>query len=216
MRDLCRAAASSLGVDGASVIATSGLVAREPLGASDGVVAQLEVQFTTGDGPGVEDFAFGAPVLIPDLESAAARWPVFVPAAVAAGARALFAIPLQAGAIQVGVLFAYRSQPGPLSVAQLADALVLADIALQMMLNTAAGISGSPGYRLLGGLSDRRAEVYQAAGMISVQLGVDLEEAMVRLRAHAFASGATLSDLTDDVVNRRLRLDPDRGSGPEA
>ena len=214
---LCRAAVRCLGVDGASVIATCGLLVRVPLGASDGLCAQLEeLQFSTGDGPGVEDFAFGMPVLIPDLESAVARWPVFVPAAVAAGAQALFAVPLQAGAIQVGVLSMYRSQPGSLTIAQVADALVLADITLHIVLDAAAGISASPDYRPLDGLSDRRAEVHQAAGMISVQLGVDLGEALVRLRAHAFAGGASLADVADDVVNRRLRLDPDRGSGLEA
>jgi ANTAR domain len=214
---LCRAAVRCLGVDGASVIATSGLVAREPLFASDGLSAQLEeLQFTTGEGPGAEDFAFGAPMLLPDLERAVARWPIFASAAMTAGARALFAVPLQAGAIQVGVLSIYRSRPGPLAVGQLADALVFADIALQMVLDAAAGISGSPDYRPLDDLSDRRAEVYQATGMISVQLGVDLEEAFVRLRAHAFASGTGLGDAADDVVNRRLRLDPDRESGPEA
>ncbi len=214
---LCRAAVRSLGVDGAGVIATSGPMAREPLFASDGLSAQLEeLQFTTGEGPGAADFAFGAPMLIPDLESTAARWPIFAPAAVTAGARALFAVPLQAGAIRVGVLSTYRSRPGPLTPAQLADVLVFADIALQMVLDAAAGISGSPDYRPLDGLSDRRAEVYQAVGMISVQLGVDLEEAFVRLRAHAFASGAALGDAAGDVVNRRLRLEPDPGSGPEA
>jgi GAF domain-containing protein len=214
---LCRAAVSCLGVDGASVTATSNMVAREPLFASDELSAQLEeLQFTTGEGPGAEDLEFGAPLLIPDLDSVAARWPIFAPAAVMAGARALFVVPLQAGAIQVGVLAAYRSRPGPLAVTQLADALVLAEIALQMVLDAAAGISRSPDYQPLEGLSDRRAEVYQAVGMISVQLGVDLEEAFVRLRAHAFADGAALGDAADDVVNRRLRLDPDRGSGPEA
>ncbi len=208
---LCRAAVPCLGVDGASVIATSGMVAREPLFASDGLSAQLEeLQFTTGEGPGAQDLEFGAPLLVPDLESMTARWPIFVPAAVTAGARALFAVPLQAGAIQVGVLSAYRARPGPLAITQLADALVLADIALQMVLDAAAGISGSPDYRPLDGLSDRRAEVYQAVGMISVQLEVDLEEAFVRLRAHAFASGSALGDAADDVVNRRLRLEPDR------
>ncbi len=208
---LCRAAVPCLGVDGASVIATSGMVAREPLFASDGLSAQLEeLQFTTGEGPGAQDLEFGAPLLVPDLESVTARWPIFVPAAVTAGARALFAVPLQAGAIQVGVLSAYRARPGPLAITQLADALVLADIALQLVLDAAAGISGSPDYRPLDGLSDRRAEVYQAVGMISAQLEVDLEEAFVRLRAHAFVSGSALGDTADDVVNRRLRLEPDQ------
>ena len=145
----------------------------------------------------------------PDLDAVAARWPGFAPAAVAEGARAMFALPLQAGAIRVGVLSLYRAQPGPLTPAELADVLVFADVALHMVLDSAAGITGSPEYRPLEGLSDKRAEVYQAMGMISVQLGVYLEEAFVRLRAHAFAGGAALGDTASDVVNRKLRLDPD-------
>lgn len=110
----------------------------------------------------------------------------------------------------------YRSQPGSLTAAQLADGLVLANIALQIVLDAAAGISASPDCPPLEGLSDRRAEVHQAAGMISVQLGVELAEALVRLRAYAFASSASLGDVADDVVNRRLRLDSDQPSGLEA
>jgi hypothetical protein len=211
---LCRAAVRWLRVDGAGVTMTSGLVVHEPLYASDALSARLEeLQFTMGEGPGAEDFAFGSPVLIPDLDAVAARWPGFVPAAVAEGARAMFALPLQAGAIRVGVLSLYRAQPGPLTPAELADVLVFADVALHMVLDSAAGITGSPEYRPLPGLSDKRAEVYQAIGMISVQLGVDLEEAFVRLRAHAFAGGAALGDTANDVVNRKLRLDPDPDSG---
>ena len=100
-------------------------------------------------------------------------------------------------------------------VEDLADVLVFADIALRMVLDSAAGISGSPGYRPLDGLSDSRAEVYQAAGMISVQLGVSLEEAFVRLRAHAFAAGMPLDDIADDVVTRLLRFEPEPGPGTQ-
>jgi hypothetical protein len=212
---LCRAAAARLAVDGASVTAMSGPAVSEPLSATDELSAQLEeLLFTTGEGPGVEDFRFGSPMLLPDLEPLTERWPGFVPAAVAAGARALFAFPLQAGAIRVGVLSLYRGQPGPLTPQQLADALVFADIALQLLLDSSAGISGSTGYRPLDGPSDSRAEVYQATGMISVQLGVSLEEAFVRLRAHAFAAGTRLDDVAGDVVSRRLRFDPDPDPEP--
>jgi hypothetical protein len=205
---VCNAAARRLGVDGASVTAMSGVL-REPLFASDEVSAVLEeLQFTTGEGPGSGEFWLGSPVLIADLESAAERWPGFVAAALAAGARAMFALPLQAGAIRVGILSLYRALPGVLSAGELADALVLADMALQLLLDAASGISGSRDYRPLDGLSDRRAVVYQATGMISVQLGVSLEEALVRLRAHAFGSGMALRDLAAEVVARRLRLDP--------
>ena len=175
----------------------------EPLSATDELSARLEeLLLTTGEGPGADDFMFGSPMLIPDLAPVTERWPGFAPAAVAAGARALFAFPLQAGAIRAGVLSLYRARPGPLTPAQLADALVFADIALQLLLDSYAGISGSAGYRPLDGLSDSRAEVYQATGMISVQLGVSLEEAFVRLRAHAFAVSTSLGGVADDRVPR--------------
>src|SRR5580692_4024044 len=207
---LCRAAASRLAVDGASVTAVNGPAVREPLSATGELSARLEeLLFTTGEGPGAEDFMFGSPMLIPDLAPVTERWPGFAPAAVAAGARALFAFPLQAGAIRAGVLLLYRARPGPLTSQQLADALVFADIALQLVLDFSAGISGSADYRPLDGLSAGRAEVYQATGMISVQLGVSLEEAFVRLRAHAFAAGTPLDVVADDVVSRTLRFDPD-------
>ncbi len=205
---LCRAAVRWLGVDGAAVTATGGLMAREPLSASDELSARLEeLQFMMGEGPAAEDFAFGSPMLIPDLQSVVARWPAFAPTAVSAGARAMFVLPLQAGAIRSGVLSLYRALPGPLMPDELADVLVFADIALQMVLDAAAGISGAPEYRPLDGLSGRRAEVHQATGMISVQLDVSLEEAFVRLRAYAYASSAALGDIADDVVSRKLRLD---------
>ena len=211
---LCRAAVSRLAVDGASVTAVNGPAVREPLSATGELSARLEeLLFTTGEGPGVEDFMFGSPMLIPDLELVAERWPGFVPVAVAAGARALFAFPLQAGAIRVGVLSLYRAEPGPLTPQQLADALVFADIALQLLLDSASGISGLAGYQPPDGLSGSRAEVYQATGMISVQLGVSLEEALVRLRAHAFAASTPLDDIAGDVVSRLLRFDPDPDHG---
>jgi hypothetical protein len=211
---VCTAAARNLGVDGASVTLVSGVLAGEPLFASDELSARLEeLQFTTGEGPGADEFWLGSPVLIADLDSAVARWPGFVPEAIAAGARAMFVLPLQAGAIRVGVLSLYRAVPGPLPAGELADVLVLADITLQLLLDAASGISGSPGYRPLTGLSDRRAVVHQATGMISVQLGVSIEEALARLRAHAFAASAAVGDVAGDVVSRRLRFNPELEAG---
>jgi hypothetical protein len=207
----CAVAVAVGGVDGGWLSVMSDPARRALVHATDGRAAELEeLQFTLGEGPGTADFRLGTPELIADLALAAGRWPGFAPAAVAAGARALFALPLQAGAIRVGVLSLYRSRPGSLTPRELADVLTFADIALQMVLDAAAGISDSPEYQL----SDGRAEVYQATGMISVQLGVSLEEALVRLRARAFAEGATLSDVASEVISRKLRFDPGTERGP--
>jgi ANTAR domain len=52
-----------------------------------------------------------------------------------------------------------------------------------------------------------RAEIYQAAGAIMVQLGVSIEVATVRLRSHAFATGRPVDDVARDIVRHRLRVD---------
>jgi hypothetical protein len=211
---LCRAAQRRLGVDGVSVTVMSGPGVHDPVSASDALAARLEeLQLTLGEGPCVEAFAFDPPMLIPDLETTVARWPGFVPAAVSAGARAMFALPLHSGAIRLGVLALYRVLPGSLAPEELADVLVFADLALQLLLDAPSGLTGQPGYHPMDGVSTGRAQVYQASGMISVQLAVSIDEAFVCLRANAFAAGRPLGEVAHDVVARRLRFTRDPGKG---
>jgi hypothetical protein len=62
--------------------------------------------------------------------------------------------------------------------------------------------------------SDLHLVVHQAAGMVAVQLGISVADALVRLRAHAYAHERPLRDLADDVVARRVRFDtPDDQDG---
>jgi hypothetical protein len=172
-----------------------------------------------GEGPGIDAFRERRPVLVPDLGDpgwgAGAWWPVFAPAARAAGARALFAFPLQDGAAQLGVLVLYCDRPATLDAAQQARVLRLADAAFAALLDllggslTARGDGELDGYAMGEDGGFRRAEVYQAAGMVMAQLGVSIEEATVRLHAYAFASDRPLIDVAREVVGRTLRLDDD-------
>src|SRR5580692_6807714 len=140
--------------------------------------------------------------------------PVFAPAACQAGAAAIFAFPLQVGAIRAGVMGLYRVRPGPLSAFQLGDALVFADTATLLLLDSpgqgsghAAAGSGPGGQP--ADLTLHRAEIDQATGMLTEQLGVGIAEAFIRLRAYAYAHDRRLSELARDIVARRLRLPPD-------
>jgi hypothetical protein len=63
-------------------------------------------------------------------------------------------------------------------------------------------------------LAQHRAEIDQATGMVSEQLGVAVAEAFVRLRAYAYVQDRRLSDVARDIVARRLRLSPDPRQGP--
>ncbi len=51
-----------------------------------------------------------------------------------------------------------------------------------------------------------RSEVYQAQGMVMIDLGIGLADALARMRAHAFASGIDLDVLARDIIAGRTRL----------
>ena len=211
---LCAAAVTGVGVDGAGVTVMVSATVREAVHATDGIAAELEeLQLTLGEGPCVDAFTGGGPALAVDLHvpEYLARWPAFAPAAVDRGARAVFALPLQIGAIRLGVLDLYRTRPGPLTPHELADALGYAETAGILLLDTAAGAQIDTA-ELAWQHDDptaHQAVVHQATGMILVQLGVSAEAAFARLRGYAFAHARPLSEVARSVVDRRLRFAPD-------
>ena len=167
-----------------------------------------ELQYTHEEGPCIDAYDQDQPVLEPDLAHPVTdRWFAFTPAAVKAGARAVFGFPLQVGRARIGALNLYRDQPGPLTEEQNADSLVLAGVAARAVLGMQA--NASPGG--LGEELERegnfRFVVYQAAGMVSEELGISVEEAFARLRAYAFGNDRLLTDVARQIVSRHLRFD---------
>jgi ANTAR domain/GAF domain len=206
---VCHACVELLSVDGASISLMTGEQHRETLFATDPVIDLIEeLQFTLGEGPCFQAFHTGRPVLVPDLSPwAGAAWPVFASAIADQPVQAVFAFPIGVGAIRVGVLDMYRREPGLLEVEQLVGALQVVDVALAALLWLRGGgaVSGTDlEWPPPGG---SRWEVHQATGMVMVQLGVSVEEAFVRLRAHAFAAGRLITEVAQEVVEGRLRLD---------
>jgi hypothetical protein len=207
---LCAACLSALPVTGVGAAlmtadGPSGIV----LAATDKRARQLEeLQFALGEGPCVEASSSGHPVLEPNLIAGGSpRWPRFDAAVLDAGVHAVFAFPLRVGAIRVGVLDLYSDTPGQLTTPDLAEALAFADAATQVILHLQDHDQNDSAHAGLTGPIDSRAEVHQATGMITIQLGVSLAEALLRLRAHAYASGRTVSAIAADVVSRRVYFD---------
>jgi ANTAR domain len=211
---VCAAAVAAVDVDGAGLTVMSSPTVRDTVHATDQVAGELEEwQLTFGQGPCLDSFTEGGPVVVVDLRSpdCAARWPVFTPAALGSGAQAIFALPLQVGAIRLGVLDLYRARPGPMSQHQLADALAFADTASMLLIDGIAGIRPDS-VDLAWQHADpsaQQSQVHQATGMILVQIGTTAEAAFARLRAYAYAHDRRLGDVARDVVERRLRFEPD-------
>ncbi|MFP3901609.1 MAG: GAF and ANTAR domain-containing protein [Acidimicrobiia bacterium] len=206
---LCRVSAEVTRMTGAGIMLMSGDVSRGSLCTTSDVSALIEqLQYDLGEGPCIDAYQQHRPVLEPDLaEPVTPRWLAFTGPAVEAGVRAVFGFPLQVGAVRLGALNLYRDRPGPLTDEQHADALVVAGVAAQAIL---ALQSKAPAGKLAEALeegADLQFVVHQAAGMVAVQLGVSVGQALVRLRAHAFADARPLKDVADDVVSRKLRFD---------
>jgi hypothetical protein len=205
---LCEVCPQIMGVDGAAVMLMSGEIPRGSLCVS-GEVSRLieELQYTLGEGPCVDAYQQNRVVAEPNLaDPVTDRWPAFTSAALEAGVRAVFGFPLRAGAVRLGALNLYRGRPGALSGDQQGDALVVAEVAARWVLEAQAGaLAGTVAVEVEAG-ADFHLVVHNAAGMVSVQEGISVTEALIRLRAFAFSHDRLVGDVAGDIVARRLRL----------
>jgi hypothetical protein len=208
---LCRVAvrvtdSSAAAVSLMSESGPSGIIASS----GDRASAIAELQFSLGEGPSWNAFDLNRPVHAPDLESMSeGGWMAWSPAAGAHVVRAAFAFPLRVGPTQVGVLDIYRSVKGELSPGQLADIEALVAIATGTLLDgqEEAGEGGTPSG--IDTALESGFAIYQAQGMVMVQLGVPLADAMSRLRAYAYANDRSLGEVARDIVARALTLERD-------
>jgi hypothetical protein len=195
--DLCRACVALLPVSGAAVHLMAQAQVVGVVAASDARAASIgELPFVAGLGPCLDAYRLRRPVLVADLEASAARWPGFAESAIEQGVAAVYSLPLQSGAVGLGVLDLYADRAGPLAPDDVGHALGLARDATDLLISGDGGVAD----RAIDAVIDHRAEIYQAQGALVVALGVTLAEAMVLLRAHAFSQGLPLLDLSRQVV----------------
>ncbi len=204
---LCRGCVALLPVSGAAISLMAPAQSQSVASAFDGTARAIQdLEFTLGEGPAIDCHAEGRPVLVDDVRSLGRRWPQFSTAAAAMGVRAVFALPLQTIETKIGVLVLYRDVAGAFTESELADALEVADLVTQLVLVMQSEVvTESVAWAL--DASDHRAVVHQATGMIAVQIDADVDEALVRLRAHSFATDRPIRDVAGDVVTGRIRFD---------
>jgi hypothetical protein len=209
MQRLCRAAARSLPASGVGVSVVSEAGEPAVLAASDATAETLEqLQATLGEGPCRDASALGRPVHEPDLQAASrSTWLGYAPALQSRGIQAVFSFPLRHGDASLGALDVYREQRGPLESRSSTQAAAYAEAALTVLLEAQDRPRGPTGELPFDEALVGRFDIYQAQGMVQVQLKVSLGEAMARLRAHAYAQDRPLSDVAADILERRLVLD---------
>ncbi len=223
---LCSAFLSSESLPGCEVAVSRGARGQYAgvVYASGGRAREVEsVQETVGVGPGPTALRQAWPVLVDDLatDPRSVSWVGFVERATPLGVVSIYAFPLQVGVAGLGILTLHAERPGALRPDNLPRAFRLTDLVTTALMDPAlvqpAADGGSARGDVPGLLDDRHAATHQAVGMVSVQTGSAMDDALALLRAHAFATGSTLVDLARRVVAREVsfrdigaRTDPSR------
>ncbi|OAN30186.1 GAF and ANTAR domain-containing protein [Mycolicibacterium iranicum] len=211
---LCEACVILLEVDDAALSLVFDGANKGTLGSSSAEAREYdELQFTLGEGPCLDAVAEHALVSVADLaDPVGQRWPGYGPAMLDKQVRGVHALPVVVAGEYVGALALFCSTPGELSSQKLGDAAVAAELAglhvfdlLDVDLQAAASDPDSVAWGELNALS--RTEVSQATGMLVAQLGVEPGEALVRLRAHAYATGRPATDVARAILARTLTLE---------
>jgi GAF domain/ANTAR domain len=206
---VCHAVLPVLSASGAGISMMTADGTRGVCVASDPVSQHIDdLQFVLGEGPCIDAFDNRRPVLVTDLTRSDARWPLYAPAAKQGGVLAVFAFPLQIGGSRLGVLDVFRGDAGPLTGDQLKDALLFTDVTVSAVLDRQEDV-GDHRTEDMAAAVRNRAELFQAQGMVMVQLGIPLAEAMARLRAHAYAQDRRLDDVARDIIARRIDFTPE-------
>lgn len=203
---VCEAASVLLSAKYASLTLTTAHTASWIEGSDDRAISLDEQQFALGDGPTFLAIDSLAPVMAVDMGSpdALQRWPAFSPVAQHLGVHGVFAFPLNVGEARLGVMTAYRDRPGELSATEYADGLVVASFATMALLQQQAGVSPGDLADAFSPGVNHQSQIQLAAGMMSEQLGVSIVEALVRLRARAYAQEHSLNSVARSVINREV------------
>jgi hypothetical protein len=129
------------------------------------------------------------------------------------GISGVFAFPVNIAASRVGALDLFRRTAGDLEEevregANLASQLAALPILEVMNADVDWGdIAEGGAWSQIESLE--RIEVYQATGMVQVQLNVDAAEALVRIRGYAFAHDKSISEVAWLIVEKKLSFRPD-------
>jgi hypothetical protein len=221
---ICDAAVRQTNADGVALaVLTRSRRVRELAYASDPIAKQVDdLQYTIGEGPCFDAYLDDDPKLYPELTSVSqtSRWPAFAAEATRLGVRGLFAFPVPDGLRPLGVLELYRRTAGGLADSEHSSASTCAAaIARQLGFNwqdrvtrfqtveraiDATAIAAASRQEPTDPFA--RTQIHVAAGMVSIQLRVDADEAVDRLRAFAYACERPVSSVAADIIARRLTL----------
>jgi len=169
------------------------------------------LQLQSNEGPCLDCVRVGTVVSTDDLDTERARWPVFVPAALAAGFRSVVALPLRLREQTIGGLNMFHSGTDPVAPDDRRLAQAFADVATIGILQRRSLHRSTMLAEQLQYALNSRIVIEQAKGVLAERNGLDMETAFNALRRYARNHNRKLSELALDVV--RGRIDPTSVAG---
>ena len=165
----------------------------------------LEVfQLQREEGPCLDCYAEGEPVIVPDLAAEEQRWPQFCPAAEAVGFRSVHALPMRLRENLLGALGLFGEETGRLDDDDLALAQALVHVASVAIVNEKSAADLATVNSQLQHALTSRIVLEQAKGVIAHTGGIEMQDAFAVLRRYARDHGRRLSDVASQVVSREL------------
>jgi hypothetical protein len=199
----------ALPVTGIAISTLGDFLGNETVSASDDTAARLdELQFDLGEGPCWDAFGTMRPVLEPNIrQKPNGVWPAFSDAIQNQEIGALYAFPLFVGPLKLGAMDLYSVEPKPFSDLHTRQCAAFASVVSRLILHRALERVGTDrdGDALPESRFSRRI-IHQATGMVLAQLDLPPDEARLVIEAHSFATGRSMQEIAEDIVDRRLNF----------
>ncbi|MFH8487733.1 ANTAR domain-containing protein [Streptomyces longisporoflavus] len=196
-----RACAADLAVDslGLSLVAAGEL--RIMGYATDEHARLLEdAQLTAGEGPCTDAYVQRTLVEEADLHQAFERWPAFTHAAAGQRMRSVTALPLATGHLCIGALDLYRAAPGLLTARHKSRAKAYARILALLAFDEHPHLLTAEHRTTQPGPQGFPPSVHLAAGVLAETEQLPPDDALARMRAHAFRHGRSLHQTADHIL----------------
>ena len=192
-------------------VASAGLLLADRRGvlhlmaASSEQTHDLELfQLQREEGPCLDCYRDGVPVLVPDLGCEAARWPTFVPAALASGFASVHALPMRLHEVTLGALGLFGTETGPLEQVDLDLAQALVHVAGVVLMTERAAADASTINDQLQRALESRVLVEQAKGLLAQIGNLEMDQAFEVLNRYASDHRQRLSEVAAQLAARDL------------
>jgi GAF domain-containing protein len=188
-------------------VAAAGIMLASPAGdlrvmaSSNEAMRLLELfELQSEEGPCLDCYRTGEPVVNVDLVGDDHRWPQFAAQAVAAGFRSVHALPMRLRGAVIGALNLFHVDAGEMRQADVAAGQALADVATIAILQHRAALEAQLLNEQLGQALNTRVVIEQAKGMVAERHGLDMEASFAVLRTYSRNHNLRLADVARDVT----------------